>query len=67
MECGNACLPVGVMRNSDALERFERYLDPAVVDALHAREPAGKLLCGKGVADGAGFRARIADGLDCHW
>jgi hypothetical protein len=26
MECGKGCLPVGVVRNADALEGFERYL-----------------------------------------
>jgi len=56
LECGQGCLPVGVMRNADALEGFERHLPPAVVVALHAGEPSRQPLCGKGVAGGHYFR-----------
>jgi len=49
-------LPVGVLRRADALEGFDRHLPPAVVFALHEREPSGKPLRGKGVAGGGDFR-----------
>ena len=52
MECGQGCLPVGVVRNADALEWFERYRGPAVVVALHAGVPSRQPLRGKGVARG---------------
>jgi len=52
MECGESGVPVGVMFSADALERFERYLAPAVVFALHACQPSGKPLRGKGVVRG---------------
>jgi len=48
VECGEGCLPVGVVRGANALEWFERYRGPAVVVALHAREPSGKSLRCKG-------------------
>jgi len=56
MECGQGCLPVGVVRNADALQGFERHFPPAVVVALHAGEPSRQPLCGKGVAGGHYFR-----------
>jgi hypothetical protein len=56
VECGKGGLPIRVMRNADALEGFERYLAPAVVFTLHAREPSGKPLRGKGIAGDGDFR-----------
>jgi hypothetical protein len=53
VKCGKGGLPVGFMFGADALEGFEHHFPPAVVFALHAREPARKPLRGKGVA-GAG-------------
>jgi hypothetical protein len=44
------------MFGADALLGFERHFPPTVVFALHAREPAGKPLRGKGVAGGHHFR-----------
>ena len=44
VECGKGGLPVGVMRNADALQGFERYPALAIVIALHACEPSGKPL-----------------------
>jgi hypothetical protein len=56
MECGESGLPVGVIRDADALDWFERYLASAVVFTLHAREPSGKPLRGKGIAGDGDFR-----------
>jgi hypothetical protein len=61
VECGQGCLPVGIMFGADALLGFERHFPPTIVFALHAREPAGKPLRGKGVAGGNDFRlARLS-------
>ena len=61
MECGKGGLPVRLLLGTDALEGFERYLAPAVVIALQAREPPGEPLRGKGVAGGQHFRlARLS-------
>ena len=49
-------MPVGVMRNADALDGFERHFPPAVVFAMHAHEPPRKPLRGKGVAGSGDFR-----------
>ena len=56
VECGKGGLPIGAMWRADALEGFERYIPPAVVLALHAREPPGKPLRSKGVAGSHYFR-----------
>jgi hypothetical protein len=52
LECSQGGLPVGVVRGAYALEWFERYRDLAVVIALHAHEPSGDSLRGKGVTGG---------------
>ena len=55
VECGKGGLPIRVMRNADALQGFERHFPPAVVIALHAREPSGKPPRDKGVTGGQNF------------
>ena len=40
MKCGQGSLPVGVMRNAYALQRFQLNAAPAVVFALHACQPS---------------------------
>jgi hypothetical protein len=52
VECGKGGLPIRVMRNANALQGFERHPGLAVVFALHAGEPPGKSLRGKGVSGG---------------
>jgi hypothetical protein len=52
VECAQGGLPVGFKRNADALQWLDAYLPAAVVFAMHACEPSGKSLRGKGVAGG---------------
>ena len=44
--------PSSLKRNADALQWLDAYLPAAVVFAMHACEPSGKSLRGKGVAGG---------------
>ena len=52
VEGGKGGLLVSIMFGADALEGLEHHFPPAVVFALHAREPSGKPPRGKGVAGG---------------
>ena len=40
LECAKGCLPIGVMRNADALQGFERHPGPAVVFAWEVLSPS---------------------------
>ena len=66
VECGQGGLPVGVMRNADALEGFEHYFPPAVVIALHACHSTGKPLRGKGIAGGGYLRLAWLSATEGH-
>jgi hypothetical protein len=43
VECGKGGLPIRFVISADALEGFERFPAPAVVVALHPRQPSAKL------------------------
>jgi|GEM_PF-3440660 len=56
LEFHKGALPIRVMRSAYTPEAFEHHFSPTVVFALHACQPCGKPLRGKGVAGGLHFR-----------